>query len=46
MAGISQQLFISIKGYLVLAGKEDDPELLLFDPSIKAILRSYMVVEN
>lgn len=37
----SQQLFISIRGYLLLMGSNDDHELLLFDPGIKSLLKSY-----
>lgn len=37
----NQQLFISIKGFLLLMGSSDDHELLLFDPGIKSVLKSY-----
>lgn len=37
----SQQLFISIRGYLLLMGSTDDHELLLYDPGIKSLLKSY-----
>ena len=46
MSAVSQQLFISVKGHLVLLGKDDDPELILYDPGIKAHLRVYEVVSG
>lgn len=46
MSAISQQLFISLKGHLVLLGKDDDPELLLYDPGIRAHLRVYQVLSR
>ena len=41
MSALSQQLFISVRGFLVLMGRVDDQELLLFDPGIKAVLKTY-----
>lgn len=45
MTAISQQLFIAVRGFLVLLGREDEPELVLFDPGIRASLRSFSVVK-
>ena len=43
MTAISQQLFIAVRGFLVLLGREDEGELVLFDSGIRASLRSYGV---
>jgi hypothetical protein len=43
MSGVSQQLFIAVRGFLVVLGSDDTGELVLYDPGIKAAIRSYTV---
>lgn len=37
-------MFIAVRGFLVLLGTDDLGELVLFDPGIRAVVRSYAVV--